>query len=284
MSLLIERSLLDEHLKAFFNDYDEEAFILHTDIGGWGLIKGIRNRASLLEGYLEALLKASAGRPLLFPTFNYDYGRSRCFDVLTDKCQVGALNEHARQQKPAGRTQTPIFNFIELPKDNFSASPDVNPFGESSLWNTFCNYSGRMCFMGTGLEASTFIHYIEEIRNIGYRYIKPMPGQIVLGEIKKAIDFKFRVRPAASGAVDYDWQRIKEDLLRQSLLEEKPLGLGKVLSYSAPRVLEYWCSRISDNEFYFLTEDSKAKITELCLTKPYPFRLEDFEPEALIPS
>lgn len=138
--------------------------------------------------------------------------------------------------------------------------------------------------MGAGLEASTFIHHIEEVQNIGYRYIKPMPGQIVFGEIKKAIDFKFRVRPMVSGTVDYSWQRIKEDLLQQNLLEEKPLGLGKVLSYSAAKIKEYWCSRISEDEFYFLTEKSKAKIAELRRTKPYPFRLEDFEPEALKPS
>lgn len=281
MSLLIEKSLLDDHLKGIFESYDEEAFILHTDIGGWGLIKSLKRREELLDGYLEALLEASSRRPLLFPVFNYDYGRSRKFDVLRDKCQIGALNEHARLQRPANRTRTPIFNFIELPGNEFPVDADNNPFGNGSLWAKFCNYPGRICFLGTGLEASTFIHHVEELLDIGYRYIKPMPGKILLGDNESFINFRFRVRPAISGVVDYDWKKIGEDLLLNGLLEEKPLGLGRALSYSAPKVKDFWRSRIDGDEFYLLTDESKRKITELRRTKPYPFRIGDFEPEAL---
>jgi aminoglycoside N3'-acetyltransferase len=277
MGLNIERSLLEEHLKTFFKEHSEEFFLLHTDVGAWGLLRGMATRNELLSAYLESLTKASASRSLLFPLFNYNYAQSRRYDVLNDKCQVGALNEYVRLQKPKTRTLTPIFNFIEWPGETFSLLPSVNPFDDASLWGDFCRRNGRVCFMGAAFSANTFIHHIEEIKKIGYRYLKPMPGTVVFGEKEKRVDFVFRVRPRLDGVVEYDWGRLENDLFNNKLLDCQSLGMGKLLSFNSRKVMEYWFGRLEKDEFYFLTNASRAAIAALRMNQLYPFRFEDFE-------
>ena len=279
MALIIESSLLEKHLELFFEEHSEDVFVLHTDIGTWGLLKGLTKRDEFLSAYWELLSKASKDCSLVFPLFNYAYGSSRRYDVLRDKCQVGIMNEYTRLLRPEKRTRTPIFNFIEWPNETFSLAPNENPFDESSLWGDLCRRDGRICFMGAGFSANTFIHFIEEKKEIGYRYLKPMPGVIVVGEEEEDVNFLFRVRPRVEGAVDYDWDRLETDLVRERFLDCHSLGISKVLSYNAKDVLDYWLARLEDDEFYFLTDASKAKIFELRRSKPYPFRFEDFEQE-----
>lgn len=280
MALTIEVSTLREHLDVFFQHHHEEAFLLHTDVGAWGLLKDIKKREDLLNGYADILSLTSSGRTLLFPAFNYDYSRSRKYDVLNDKCQVGVLNEFVRLQNPKQRTKTPIFNLIELPGKTFHFSPDQNPFGQKSVWNSFCERDGRVCFMGAGFHSNTFVHHIEEIKDIGYRYLKPMPGVVVYESIIEPVDFFFRVRPRLNGVVVYDWERLETDLLKNGLLDQNPLGIGKILSFNAKDTSVFWLGQLEKDELYFLTKSSKAEILDLRRSKPYPFRFEDFEPEA----
>lgn len=279
MSIIVNRSLLQEHLEAFFDGHREKIFLLHTDIGAWGLLDGVMKRDELLASYFGLLVEAARQRSLVFPLFNYDYGRTRRYDVLKDKCQVGALNEYVRLQSPERRTRTPIFNFIEMPGTTFSQGACANPFGDSSFWRDFCGRDGRVCYMGAGFSTSTFAHYAEEKQDIGYRYLKPMPGVVALGVEENPISFVYRVRPRMDGAVDYDWDRLETDLTREGLLDSKCLGIGKALSYNSRDVLDYWLVRLEEDEFYLLTDSSKAIIAELRRTKPYPFRFEDFEGE-----
>lgn len=277
MNLTISSLLLQENLNDFFGEASESAFLVHCDVGAWGLLEGAKGKEELLLRYSQHLFEASSRRSVVFPLFNYDYAQKRLFDVLNDKCQVGVLNEHVRLSCPKKRTMTPMFNFIECMSESFSLSPKENPFSEESFFGEFHRSGGRVCFMGAGFPANTFIHYAEEVKSIGYRYLKPMPGIILKGEERLEVKFFFRARPRIDGVVDYDWPRLEKDLFREGLLDVKPLGMGKILSYNVKDVMDFWFSRLESDEFYLLTDASKSMIDELRKTKPYPFRYEDFE-------
>lgn len=251
--------------------------MIHCDIGAWGLLDSFRDRGELLSAYGRILLSAALDRSLSFPVFNYDYGATRRFDVLGDRCQVGALNEWFRLLHPEKRTGTPMFNFIECNSALFSLIPQENPFSQKSFFGEFYRAGGRVCFMGCGFNANTFIHYAEETMNIGYRYLKPLAGVVARGGEETSVPYVFRVRPKIPGAVQYDFDRLAHDLSCRGFLDKKPLGMGEALSYNVKDVMDYWCSRIDDDEFFLLTEESKSVIDELRKTKTYPFEYEDFE-------
>ena len=61
---------------------------------------------------MGSLLTIAGERALFLPVFNYDYPRSRVYDVAQAPSQVGVLTEHARQNMPGVRCGPPIFNFF----------------------------------------------------------------------------------------------------------------------------------------------------------------------------
>ena len=277
MTLLINKETLQSELSDSFSKYSSSIYILHTDIGALGLIENIRSKASLLDAYFEIIMNASKDSTLLFPTFNYDYCKTRVYDIQKDCCQVGVLNEYVRKKYPHARTETPVFNFVCVGEQRFDSDSQMNPFGKDSIWAEVERQDGWVCFWGAGFHANTFIHYIEELCAIWYRYHKKFPGVILDGETRNKVDFLYRVRPLIDGAVDYDWDRLEKDLERQGLLFKEKSGLGSVLFYRIKSVRQYWEERIRDDELFLVTPESRASIMTLYEKFGRPLQYETME-------
>ena len=153
----------------------------------------------------------------------------------------------------------------------------MNPFGKDSIWAEVERQDGWVCFWGAGFHANTFIHYIEEVCAIGYRYHKKYPGVVLDGEKRDKVDFLYRVRPLIAGAVDYDWNRLEKDLELQGLLYKERSGFGSVLFYRIKSVRKYWEERIRDDELFFVTPESRASIMVLYEKFGRPLRYETME-------
>ncbi len=279
------QQIVQEVQKAFAH-LDREAVVFHTDLLGIRFVqRGVPLQEQLAE-LLQILTESSGGRILLFPTFNYDFCRTRVYNPLVDPCQVGTLNEYARQCYPNQRTLTPIFNFcVYNNRRTFSLEPVANPFSAASTFGELVEHGAAVVFLGASFSANTFIHYVEEVVDIGYRYLKPFPGIIRLADSEQQIVVQYRVRPLIEGAVDYDWDRLALDLRNNGLLHQLPLGRGKLLWFRTDHLVEGWCRRLRDDELYFLTAASRQKTRELYAQYGNPLRSEALEhPHRLIGS
>jgi aminoglycoside 3-N-acetyltransferase len=271
-----QQQIFLEMQKAFAS-IDSDAVVLHTDLLR---IRFSRPSCSLqrqLADLFQMIAECSAGRTLLFPTFNYDFCRTRVYDPLVDPCQVGILNEYVRQLHPDQRTLTPIYNFSLCNNRTFSLEPVENPFSEVSTFAEIVRQGSVVVFFGASFGANTFIHYPEEVVAVGYRYLKPFPGVIRRDHSDQHIVLDYRVRPLIKGAVDYDWDRLALDLFENGLLHQFPLGSGRLLWFRADRLLEYWCMRMAEDELYFLTATSRRKTKELYEQYGKPLRYESIE-------
>ena len=277
IALLIEFDQYRKELSEAIRQCDGGARVVHTDVGMLGFFKGYSGREALLDAHLEALLDATGGIPCLLPTFNYDYCRTRLYCVGNDPCQVGALNEHARVRNPHQRTRTPVFHFVILGDHSFSINPKGNPFGRESTWAEAVHAEGWVCFLGTGLHANTFIHYVEECFRVGYRYLKSFPGSVVAGDGEEKVAFRFRVRPAVAGAVDYDWIRLERDLEDHGFLVRFPVGAGQLSGVSMGRLLQYWSDCLERDELYLLTPASREAVQNLYRRYGRPLTWEALE-------
>jgi len=275
-SFFVEESLLAEDFKRFFLHFSGDAYLFHTDVGKLGVFKGVFSREVTLEKYFFMFREAFLDKPTFLPTFNYDYCSSRVYDVFTDLCQVGVFNEFLRERYPLQRTETPVFNFLALGNHSFSMSNSVNPFGLSSLWADLSNCESWICFLGAGFDVNTFLHHVEEMCNVGYRYIKSFPGKICKESQCKSVEFHFRVRPIGD-VVDYDWERLERDLKEKNLIFEDRMGLGKIKAFRAKKVLAYWSEMIEKDELFLLTEASRKKVRSLRQKYGYPFLFENME-------
>jgi aminoglycoside N3'-acetyltransferase len=277
MPILTSIEPIRAQLAEAFAAIEGDPLIVHSDLVRIGFAPRNRSLDQQLADWVAMILEASQGRTLLFPTFNYDFARTGVFRPATDPGQVGALNEHVRRLAPDERTRTPIFNFAILNRKGFPLDPSTHAFDDDSTFGRLRQVGGGVVFLGAGPEANTFIHHVEEASAIPYRYLKPFRGVIeVEGEVRPITLF-YRVRPAIAGVVDYDWQRLADDLRVRGILRASPLGNARIEFYRAPELYDYWCRRLRDDVHFLLTPASRLRLAEMYARHGKPLTYDSVE-------
>jgi len=277
MPVVTSPDRMHAQLQSAFDAIEGDPLIIHSDLIRIGYAPKGRRIDQQLADWLNMIQDVTGGRTLLFPTFNYDFARTGLCRPLTDPSQVGALNEHARQQAPNQRTRTPIFNFVVLNPAGFPLEPSINAFDEDSAFGHVRRAGGSVVFLGAGPESNTFIHHVEEAVGIPYRYLKSFAGEIETGNERQPVTLLYRVRPVEAGIVEYDWQRLAEDLRDRQILRGSPLGNSRLESYRAQDLFEYWSERLRREEHFLLTEASRRRLDALYAASGKPLTVEAVE-------
>ncbi len=251
--------------------------VVHSDMMRIGFIDAIGQPAEQAEAWIAALQAAAGGRPVLLPTFNYDFPRTRLFDPVRDPGQVGALSRHCTQHHADRRTATPVFSFCIFGNDDLPMAAAENPFGPDGLFARLHARNAAFLFLGADMIANTFIHYVEERLEVGYRYIKPFPGDVIEADLPRPIDFRYRVRPRVAGAVAYgDLGRAA--LEAAGLLRRATIGHGTAEMFRAQDYVDLIGGRMQADELHVLTAYSRAVTEELYRQHGRPLTLEKMEP------
>jgi aminoglycoside N3'-acetyltransferase len=257
-----------------------ESVCFHTDILALGAGSPSKGRRRILEEYGGILRKAVASRATLFPVFNYDYFKTRIYDMGQDRCQVGVLNEYFRASPDARRTSTPVFNFCVLnaASGNFSFETQAVPFSENSTFAEMCRDKTWMVFLGAPLARSTLIHLCDYRAQTGFRYRKRFPGVVRCNGTTVPVDFSFRVRVLHPlMPVTYDWERLEKEMLEEGIVKRFFCQGAQILFYRADLAVAYWSEILRKDELGFYTPEGRRSVQKLYDTVGYPLTLEMFE-------
>ena len=130
------------------------------------------NPDKLIDCFLEILGKEGT---LILPAFNFNFTGGETFDRERSLPITGALAETALKRNDFKRTRHPLHSFlvsgryaVELAKMNNDSS-----FGEDSPFAFFKDKNAVMLMIGTTVnQAFTFVHYVEELEKVKYRYYR----------------------------------------------------------------------------------------------------------------
>lgn len=275
--MLLSKEKLTSDLQKACKTFSEVPILLHSDLWQIGLTAAPFERMQIGKDYEDALMLALKERPLLIPTFNYDFCKNGLYHRIESPSQVGALSDYFRVRYPLLRSLTPIFNFVVLNNKEMSLSPSQNVFGEDSLFAELFKQNGLILFLGADFATNTFLHYIEERLKIGYRYIKSFSGKVHDGEKEHPITVTYRVRPWFTPSIAYDFAKLQKEAEEAHILKECAVGQGKLLYFSSKELLEFWSQKIAQDELYLLKPESQAQIRSFYETKGYPLELYMFE-------
>ncbi len=276
MTFISKNTLSDQYRKIQENIAGDTVMV-HTDIGKIGIIGQLNTNAKMLDDHMEALCGAFSDSVLVFPTFNYDFTKNGLYNVDADPCQVGMLNEHIRQTAAGIRTATPVFNFFVLNDAAFPCAPASNPFDATSAFGEFVSRQAAIVFAGAEFSSNTFVHYVEEMAQVGYRYIKPFTGTLIQGGTAMPVQIEYRVRPLLPGAVVYDWEKLAHDLYRADILKKGPLGKGFIHTFQSGTLLAFWLDKLKKDEHYLLTNSSAHFTQQLYADHGKPLQYERIE-------
>jgi aminoglycoside 3-N-acetyltransferase len=228
------------------------------------------SRPVALSSAIEWLENLAGDRNLVLPTYNYDFPFSNICDPISDRCQVGAIPEFARQLEGWNRTPAPVFSHTSRGPMNFS---ETNPFGSESLFGILDRAGGQIALVGVGCRNLTFLHYVEELAGVSYRYQKTFKGKIKIKDNWEVTESSWHVRPKNFG-LEYDFDGIQSLLIEKGALRQIH---PQVLMGNSSEIRDLLLHSMSKDPLYLLDSATRKNVNRELDRLGHAFKLGDFE-------
>ena len=246
--------------------------MVHSDIGSFGRLS-TTNKEFLLRHLVQAI-QESIGKEgtIIMPTFTYSFLKNQPFDVQESKSTVGTLTEYFRKLRKVARTVHPTHSVAVYgkKKENF-LDIGKGTFDKNSIFGKVHALNGKIVLFGVRFyKACTFVHYIEEMHGVPYRYIKKLNGTVIKNGKAYNDELLFYYRYAF---VLNSFLKLEEHLLKNNLLKEVKIGNSSIF------VIE--CSQLFEEGYKFLDRDISSllkndSIYNRCFNKITCFILKYF--------
>ena len=254
-------------------------YLIHADISNLSL-EILRNKdlgVSPQDRVINMLIKNLQTNEIWFPAFNYNFATTKVFNPDEDKIQVGSINDHVNKMSNSMRTLTPIFSFTGLGKVLIPIKKRLyKPFSNNSEMSTLLQKESEVIFLGARISSFTFLHFIEEAKNIGYRYTKRINGHIKIKHELYETSLEWEVRPAKH-KLNYDWNKINQELVSAGIL--RPYDTFGKHSYimKLSSCYEAIGKKIDNDPYYLLDQETRNWVEPKMRKLQRSFQLSDFE-------
>ena len=111
MRILEQKALskINQEISQISNQLGKNNILIHSDIKKVNAFN-FKDRYHYLDQHLNNIANIFSNFNIWMPVFNYDFAKTRNYDIENDISQVGILNDYFRLSAQ-WRTTTPIFNF-----------------------------------------------------------------------------------------------------------------------------------------------------------------------------
>lgn len=142
-----------------------------------------RNREFSLDVLLDKIIKKLGKEgTLIIQTFNWDFCELKEYDIINSKSKTGSLGTVALKRKDFERTNHPIYSFAVTGKykKELKSLNNKGAFDEESPFNFMLEKKAKMIIIDLPLQHSfTFVHYVEEMQGVHYRYNKSFTSHYI---------------------------------------------------------------------------------------------------------
>lgn len=245
---------------------DCEHLFIHSDIMFGRLACNIKRNElmQLLWGILEDLKVKS----IIVPTFTYSFCNNEDYDVMNSKTTMGTFNEFIRKREGRYRTHDPLLSISvsENYKKYFQkCGCGAHSLGIGSGLDMLHHLDGvKFLFMGARMgNCFTYLHYIEKIMDVPYRFDLPFQGNIIYedGHIEKKTQY---MHTACGGVKPAEFYYFEDELVDRKLLLRYKYADSQVSAIDEKIVYQEIKNKILNNINYFLEKPfSEADLTHV---------------------
>jgi aminoglycoside 3-N-acetyltransferase len=241
-----------------------EASVLYMHTG---LTFGSPNLEIGRQGLLEILseLIFSMGVPTVcVPTFTFSFCNGEDYDLQKSRSRMGALNEHIRRLPGTIRSVDPLMSSALIGADrDLVENLSKKSIGSNSTFDRLHqrHQAVKFLFLGTTVsECFTYTHYVEEQRNVSYRYNRVFRGKITSDgqtwEDAYALFVRYR------GVVPSSDQMLERSLLANGALRKEACGDSSISCVDEPVAYDMIVRHLQENPRCYVAEDPGDKNQE----------------------
>lgn len=246
---------------------DCETLFIHSDVVFGRVPQGFSRKGYL--GTLYAVLM-ELGVQLIVPTFTYSFCNHEIYDVRKSRTSMGAFNEYIRRQDGRYRTLDPLLS-LSVPenlKDKFSGVSS-HSLGKGSGLDALHSLDGvKFLFLGAKQgECFTYVHYVEKMLDVPYRYDQEFTGTVIDYEGNAAERTQYIHTHCYGVKIPESYDYFEEELIQMGKVRKQKLGNSYVSCLSEKDAYEQIASRIMQDPYYFV----EGSYTESDLVHKYGF-------------
>ena len=232
-----------------------DTIFVHSSVSAFGKLSTF-DTAFLLKALSDSL-KESVGSSgtIILPTFTYSFTKNEPYDRASSKSKVGILTEYFRKQPDVSRTVHPNHSVAIWGKHkNELLKTGKDTFDKDSIFGKLHKLNGKIVFFGAPFQSCTYVHYIEQMHGVPYRYIKKIRGKIIDGDKKYDDKFTFYVKYVVFFTL---LPRLEKYLIGKKLLKEVKLGHGTISMVDADVLFKEGQKLLDKDIFFFLKNEPK---------------------------
>ena len=254
--------------KYFFNDLvnaikktginEGDIVFVHSDVGKFGKLGDIKNRYEFNSFFLNACLKAiGKNGTLIVPTFTYSFCKDEIFDINKSPSKLNYFTEVARNTSGFQRSEDPLFSVVSYGPATKNIIENISDdcFGKNSVWDRMNEMNVNNLMIGTNFD-SAFIHYVETMFKVPYRYDKKFEGITKINgkDFKKTNNYFVR-----NLKLNPEPTRIKlfELAKKEKVITIQKLGNSKIMNIKS-KDLFFICKKLLERDIFALVKIKKV--------------------------
>jgi aminoglycoside 3-N-acetyltransferase len=210
-----------------------DTLFIHSDLTVFGkpeIADPDQFLSSLVQVFFDAVGPEGT---VVMPAFTYTFGPETPYDRQHSKSTVGSLTEFFRLQPGVVRSLHPMMSIAAKgPRASQLVAVGKDSFGEGSVFEHLRELDATFVLFGVGIWACTFLHHIEQMHGVPYRYSKSFSGTVIDGENRYEDTCTHYVRPL-DGTVENDFSRMDSVVRSGGILREARVGAGTIAAIHA---------------------------------------------------
>jgi len=219
----------------------------HISLGRLGYPEEGRNietACRILYNAFQEVLQDSG--TLLIPTYTYSIGRSDTYDIQKTPSTVGPFTEFFRKLPGVIRTRDPILSVAgKGPKAEVLLSKLPHTcYGGGCVYERLRKIDGKICNIGLGLYWATFLHHIEEMAGVPFRFKKMFRGYIHDNGMVKQESWIYFAAPLISNCQS-DALKIDKMARNRGICRSIPLGYSEIVCANAQEYFNFGMEELS---------------------------------------
>lgn len=150
--------------------------LVHSAYKSLGGVEG--GPQTVIDALLDLLTPEGT---LIMPTFNFDFNEGAPWDVRSTPSKMGVLTELVRLDPRAKRVFHPFYSFAIIGKqaDFLTRDRYKSSYERNSVFGKLRDLDAKIMIIGLDYTHSfTFVHHVEQMEGVDYRFIKGFSGQV----------------------------------------------------------------------------------------------------------
>ncbi len=227
----------------------------HADLAVFGKLGDVVDRAEFANVFIKSFEKILGKEgTLIVPTFTYSFCNNEIYDPDNSPSKVGLFTEELRKRKDAYRSIDPIFSVAAIGKRAKELTQNVGKdcFGKESIFDELRYVkNAKYVIFGVNYFSCTYVHYLERIMEVPYRFLKKFKGKIKIKNKEYEDEYGYYVRTLDKN-INPDFDKIEKHLFKKKLLKKIKLGSGYISSVKIRDVHREGLLMLKKNPYFFL--------------------------------